>query len=317
MLDHRRGSQTAPVINSRPVLGICLDNMIASHSILEKEVFQNEAKEGKVPVVIRVAHHSLERQIDQVRSLIRAGVKGLILTPVNRTGLAGVLQEAVAAGVKIVLFGELTDGPVDLYCGLDYREMGRIQAAYLCQKAGPGLYLVLKGPAHSYQADRIMEGQAEALQKMSGRGIRFRTLEVQPQWTPEATALKIRIEALLEKPKAILTPDDIYAEAIGKLFTKQGLPVPFLGGIGGERRALYRIIAKEQLITVAADYEGLAQKAFHNAVALSSGKAATPETFITYNSKKIPAIIGPVYPITPVNAETFLKKRINLSKSKK
>lgn len=309
MLDHRRGSQASSIVNSRPVLGICLDNMLESHSMLEKEVFQNEADQGRVPVVIRVAHHSLERQIDQVRSLIRTGVKGLILVPVKRTGLVGVLQEAAAAGVKIILFGELTEGPVDLYCGLDYREMGRIQAAYLCQKAGPGLYLILKGPAHSYQAGRIMMGQVEVLQKMFSHGIRFRTLEVQPQWTPEATALKIRTEALHEKLDAILTPNDIYAEEIGKLFTKQGLPVPFLGGIGGERRALYRIIAKEQLITVAADYEGLAQKAFHSAVALSSGKSVTFETFVTYNSKKIPAIIEPVYPITPVNVEAFLKKR--------
>lgn len=309
MLDNRVGNQANLRANSVPVMGICLNNLLESRSLREKEVFLSEAKSEKISLQIRVAHHSLARQIHQIRSLIRENVKSLIIAPVSKKGLAEVLQEAAKKGVKIVLYDELTDGPADLYCGVDYREIGRMQASYLVKTVGRGHYLVLKGPNNSYKANQIAQGQSEALKKMSKIGVRVLTEEAPPQWAPVEVALKTRTLTMHQKINAILTPNDICAEEIIKLFVKQGQQLPYIGGVGGERTALRRIITGEQLVTVASDYDTLAKTGFHDALKLALGERVLVSESIVYNSRKIPAVFVPTILINQANVDQQIKNQ--------
>ncbi len=306
MLDNRSGNQVDLDPDSIKVMGICLNNLTESRLMREKEVFLSEAKNEKVSVQIRVAHHSLERQIRQIRSFIQENVRSLIIAPVSKTGLAEVLGEAAAKGIKIILYDELTEGPADLYCGFDYREIGKIQASYLAKKVGRGNYLVLKGPDNSYKANQIAKGQSDTLKKMAKTGVRLLIEDAPSRWSPEEVALKTRTLTMHQKINAILTPNDICAEEIIKLFDRQDLNLPHLGGVGGERTALYRIISGKQLITVTSDYDALAKAAFQNGLKLALGERVLGSGALNYNSKKIPAILIPVHPITEANVDQFI-----------
>lgn len=308
MLDNRSENQINLRSNPDPILGICFNNLIEGHSMIEKEVFLSEAKIKKVSVQIRVAHYSLTRQIKQIRGLIRENVKVLIIAPVSKNGLADVLQEAAQKKIKIVLFDELTNGPVDLYCGVDYLKIGKIQATYLAKRTDRGRYLILRGSNNSYKADQIAQGQVETLKIMLKNNIRILTQSL-PGWSPEEAALKARTQAMLENVNAILTPNDIIAEEIIKLFEKEGQKLPYIGGVGGERKILRRIISDGRLVTVASDYETLAKIGFDTALKLAAGKRVMFSKSVVYNSKKIPAIIGTPQLINQVNADLQIKKQ--------
>lgn len=306
MLDN--GLEVQPRLRSGavPVIGICLNNLNESRVMMEKEVFISEAKANKVPIEIKAAHHSLARQIKQIRGFIREDVKALIIAPVTKNGLAGVLQEAAEKGIKIVLYDELTDGPADLYCGIDYRRIGRIQADYLFRKAGRGRYLILKGPGHSYKADQIARGQTETLRTLSKRGVSLLTQQL-PDWSPEEAALKARTQVMSEKVKAILAPNDLIVEEIIKLNQKEGVVLPYLGGVGGERTVLRRIITDKRLVTVTSDYNSLARAGFHNALKLMAGERLIVSKSILNNSRKIPAVLVPVKLINQADVDRQIK----------
>lgn len=295
-----------------PTVGICLNNLVEGRTMLEKEIFIDEAKKNKVPAEIKVAHYSLTRQKEQIYGLIRDGVKALIIAPVNKNGLAGVLQEAAAKGIKILLYDELTDGPADLYCGMDYRKIGRIQADYLFKKAGRGRYLILYGPSHSYKAVQIGQGQIETIKAMSERGADM-FIQSLADWSPEEAALIARTQAMSDKVKAVLAPSDMIIIEIIKLNQKEGINSLYLGGVGGERTLLRRMITNERLATVTSDYASLARAGFQNALKLIAGERLMVSETILSNSRKIPAIYVPVKLINQANVDREIKDpNINL-----
>ncbi len=283
--------------NPVPEVGICLNDLAESRWEEERTIWLREAETRRLPVQIRVAHHSVERQIRQIRRFIGQNVKVLVLVPVSRTGLADVLKEAAQNGIKVILYDEMTDGPADFYCGIDYLEAGRVQADALADLAGPGNYLLLRGPSDSYKAELIAQGQQQALRAASKSRFRLLPAITLPQWSAEEAVLKTRVFTLHQKVKAILAPNDLVAQEIGRYFQSQKVDAPFLAGIGTEASFDQRISSEPDLMTVAADYRLLARTAMDIAGQYVKGKPVAGNGIIHYGSQKTSAWLLQDYPV--------------------
>ncbi len=282
-----------------PRLGFCLNDLAERRWAEEQVVWRQEAAQRRIPFRIRIAHRSLERQIRQLRRFIAEKAAVVILVPVSRSGLADVLQEAVRAGTKIILYDELTAGPVEGYCGPDYRQLGRSQAAALVAAAGPGNYLLFRGPADSAKAERLTQGQLEAIRQAAPQRARLLATVVLPGGAADQAAPKTRTFLTHQPVKGILTPDDLTVAEISRFLQQQQPPLPFLGGVGGEAEIEQRIKTGAKLITVRLDYARLARTAFENARRLLDGSSFHGNATIQNGSAKIPAWLLRDYAILP------------------
>jgi ABC-type xylose transport system substrate-binding protein len=272
-----------------PRIGICLNDLAELRWTVERAVWSGAARERRIPIQIRIAHHSLERQIRQIRYYMAQRVRVLILVPVSRDGLRAVLQEASGRGMKILLYDELTLGPADFYYGIDYHALGREQAAAAVAAAGPGNYLLFRGPADSEKADWLAGGQLEALRQAERQPVRLQSTVELPRWSAEQAAIKARSLLIHQKIRAILTPSDLIAEEIGRTLAGQQPPYSFLAGLGAEPALRERIKAGGPALTLQVDYAQLARAAFDGARQLLNGGVPAKNATVGLGSVRLPA----------------------------
>ncbi len=104
-----------------------------------------------------------------VETLLRQGIKVLILCPQDAAAAAGSADEARAAGVKVISYGRLIRDTmaVDYHTDIDNVAVGAAQAQYLIDKAGAttgnNLYLYA-GNAADDNSFQFLEGAWEKLQ---------------------------------------------------------------------------------------------------------------------------------------------------------
>lgn len=286
-------------------IGVCLDNLAESRWFHEKNFWEKEAGTRKLSLEIRIAHHSLKRQIRQIKGFIHQQVRVLIVVPVSRSGLGDVLKEAAQKGIKIILYDELTDGPADFYCGIDYEAMGKRQGASLFDRAGPGNYLQIRGPVTSYKAEWLANGQMAGLKSRSSHATRFLAVTL-PDWSPDQAVVKARTYMLHQDLTAILTPNDLIAEAIRQFYHEQKRPLPFLAGLGAEVALRRRLQAREPILTWQFDYLSLAQTALTVAQQFCDGEEPEASAVLVHQNRKMPAYWLRGSLVTPPSPEVIV-----------
>lgn len=292
-------------------VGVCFDSFMEARWMKEWDVMQEIAREQRISIALKVAHYSLSRQINQIHDLLAHHIKVLILNPVSSKGLEDILDEARSAGVKIIFYDEMTAGPGDLFLGVDYREMGRIQAKKLIEQAGSGNYLVFKGPGNSYHSERIYSGQQEILKMKSNVKVNILSVEALNRWSADEAVTKIRATIVHQKLQAILIPEDLIAESVANFYKEQKSALPFITGAGAELTACQRILHKEQLMTVAWNIPELAKTAVISAKRFIQKKKILWPT-MEIGNLKIPANIVPVYSVDSTNLQTVVSNQLKL-----
>ena len=304
-LDQRFQTGTADFrIAEHPAIGICLNSLVEPKWIKEKAIWMKEAKLQNLTLQIKIAHYSLQRQIEQINSLINQKVKVLLVVPVSRSGLEDVLRTATAAGIKVILDEEICDAPADLFVGLDYRTIGKMQAELATREAGAGNYVVFRGPKDSYQAEQLYEAQMAVLSK--NPQYKVLAVEVLNNWSAEDAVLKLRTVITHQRLTGVIAPNDVIAEEIAKFLKEQKFPIPYLTGSGGDIAAYRRIEAGDQFMTVSYDYQAMAATVLAYAKILSGGKQVTATSpLVTLPGAKFPCRLFPVYPVTRNNVAAF------------
>lgn len=286
-----------------PEIGICLNSLMESKWIKEKTIWLKEAKQRNLAIQIKIAHDSLQRQIEQINSLINQKVKVLIIVPVSRSGLENVLQEAARQGVKIIFYEEICDGPADLFIGLDYRTVGKMQAEMVTQKGGAGNYVVFRGPKDSYQAEMLYQGQMGVMKKAPQ--YKVQAVEVLNNWSAEDAVLKLRTIITHQRLTAVIAPNDLIAGEIAKFLKEQKFPIPYLTGSGGDNSAYQRLKTEEQFLTVYYDYRSMAQTVLAYAAMLSRGRPVSAQPLPAAPGRKLPCRLFPAYLVTNSNLDSY------------
>lgn len=134
-------ANAAPATGDRPAAGafriglLLPDNATARHERFDKPFFEAEITRLCPTCEVRYAnaHARADTQRQQAEAMIAGGVDALVLAAVDTRAAAGTVGSAQAAGIPVIAYDRLAEGPVSGYVGYDDEAVGRMQGTALLQ----------------------------------------------------------------------------------------------------------------------------------------------------------------------------------------
>ncbi|MEV0581146.1 MULTISPECIES: sugar ABC transporter substrate-binding protein [unclassified Streptomyces] len=247
------------------------------------------------------AAESATTQQQQVNTALAKGDQVLILDAVDAKSIQSSVQKARDAGVKVVAYDRLAQGPVDAYVSYDNHKVGELQGkallAALGSKAKSGEIVMQNGSPTDPNAAEFKAGAHSVLDGKVKIGKEYDT----PNWDPNNANQQMAgaISALgKDKIVGVYSANDGLAAGIATALKAAGISVP-LTGQDAQLDAIQRILAGTQTITIEKPYKPEADTAAAMAVDLAQGKdipkSLTPTTVKSGSGEKVPAKL-----LTPV-----------------
>jgi ribose transport system substrate-binding protein len=108
-----------------------------------QEVFAEYEEQGLVDeLIIESADVDVDGQIQQIRTLVNAGVDAIIVNPNSPDALNAVFEEAADAGVRIYAVDQAVTSPAVTNVVIDQNEWAKISARWLADELGEGARVV-------------------------------------------------------------------------------------------------------------------------------------------------------------------------------
>ncbi|MEV7024804.1 substrate-binding domain-containing protein [Kitasatospora sp. NPDC093558] len=241
------------------------------------------------------ANQDATLQQTQVDTALTKGDKVLILDAVDSKSIQSSVQKAHDAGVKVLAYDRLAQGPADAYVSFDNRKVGELQGQALVaavgDKAGAGEIFMVNGSPTDPNAADFKAGAHSAIDGKLKIGKEYDT----PQWDPttanqEAAAAITAIGG--SNVVGAYSANDGMAAGVATALKAAGLSVP-LTGQDAQLDAVQRIVAGSQTMTVYKPLKPETDTAGQMAVALASGKpldsTLAPTTVTNGSGNKVPA----------------------------
>ncbi|MFJ2806601.1 substrate-binding domain-containing protein [Kitasatospora sp. NPDC087271] len=202
-------------------------------------------------------------QQTQIDAAVKKGAKVLILDAVDAKSIQASIQKAHDAGVKVVAYDRLAQGPVDAYVSFDNRKVGELRG----------------------QAAVAAGGTADGGETITTNGSPTDPNAVDPNAAAPSAA----------DPNAA-APSAVDSSASGSGASRQSVP---LTGQDFQLDGVQRILAGAQAMSVYKPFKSEADVAAQLAVDLAYGQeiggALVPTTVTSGSSDKVPAgLIAPV-----------------------
>ncbi len=310
-------------------VGIVLPTKDEPRWVQDETRFKDALTAAGYDVQILFSQGDSAKEKANVESLIAQGVKILIICPQDAAAAAAAVEEARAAGIKVISYDRLVTGTdaVDFYVTFDSISVGKAQAQYLVDHAtgaGNPLYLYA-GAASDNNAFLFFEGAWDVLQpkiadgtfviKNSSEAVGLQAKakltrdemskivgQVTTNW--DFNTAKNLAEANLTAAAAadkgnvfILAPNDGTARAIADAFgADKDVTSYAVTGQDAEKASVQYIIDGKQSMTVFKDVRTLVNDAIAAAVTFLKGQ--TPTSTTTYNNGKIDVPANPSVVIT-------------------
>ncbi|MER8187518.1 substrate-binding domain-containing protein [Kitasatospora sp. NPDC094015] len=221
------------------------------------------------------ANQDATLQQTQVDTALTKGNQVLILDAVDAKAIQSSVQKAHDAGVKVVAYDRLAQGPVDSYVSFDNRKVGQLQGEALVaavgDKAGSGKIIMINGSPTDPNAADFKAGAHSAIDGKLTVGKEYDT----PNWDPnnanqEAAAGITAIGA--PNVVGVYSANDGMAAGIATALKAANLSVP-LTGQDAQLDAVQRILAGTQTMSIYKPYKPEADTAAQMAVAFAQGKS--------------------------------------------
>ena len=315
---------------SKLAVGIVLPTKDEPRWIQDQTRFNDALTKVGYNVQILFSQGDSAKEKANVEALTSQGIKVLIICPQDATAAAAAVEEAKAAGIKVISYDRLIldTTAVDYYVTFDSISVGKAQGQYLIDKAGSAkgnpLYLYA-GAATDNNAFLFFQGAWMVLQpkiadgtfviKNSSQAVGVQanaTLtrdqesaiigQITTNW--DFNTAKNLAEANLTNAQAagkgnvfILAPNDGTARAIADAFAAdKDVKNYVVTGQDAEKASVQYIIDGKQSMTVFKDVRTLVDNAISTAVAFLNGQ--TPPHTTTYNNGKIDVPAKPSVVIT-------------------
>jgi D-xylose transport system substrate-binding protein len=245
--------------------------------LLEAEL---KAKMPGVQIDYYNANQDATTQQTQVDTALTKGDKVLILDAVDSKSIQASVQKAHDAGVKVVAYDRLAQGPVDAYVSFDNQKVGELQGQALVSALGSDAaskqIVMINGSPTDPNAGQFKAGAHKAMDGKVKIGKEYDT----PQWDPNTANAEMSgaITALgASSINGVYSANDGMAAGISTALAGAGLHVP-LTGQDAQLDALKRIEAGTQTMTIYKPYKPEATAAADVAVQLAQGK--TPDSSV-------------------------------------
>lgn len=295
-------------------VGIAMPTKSSARWISDGNSMVEQFEAAGYKVDLQYAEDDIPNQLAQIENMITKGADVLVIAAIDGTTLSNVLENAAAAGIKIIAYDRLIrdSGDVDYYATFDNFQVGVLQATSIVEKLegdGPFNIELFGGSPDDNNAFFFYDGAMSVLQPMIDAG----TLVVQSgqmgmdkvgtlRW--DGAVAQARMDNLLSafytdvNVDAVLSPYD--GLSIGILSSLKGvgygsgdLPMPIVSGQDAEVPSIKSILAGEQSSTVFKDTRELARVTVGMVDALLSGGTPEINDTTTYDNgvKVIPSYL--------------------------
>ena len=293
------------------------ENQTARYEKFDKPLIEKKVKEltnNKGEVVYNNAKQDASLQNQQVDTMITNKVDVLIVDAVDAKAIAGSVKKAKDAGIPIVAFDRLAEGPIDAYTSFDNVTVGKTQGEALLEalgdKAKDGQIVMMNGSSTDPNAAQFKEGAHSVLDGKVKVGREYDTKE----WKPENANANMEgaISALGKKKiVGVYSANDGMAGGIITALKAAGIEDVPVTGQDAELAGVQRIVTGEQFMSVYKPYAPEADAAAQMAVALAQGKSldsVAKDKVDSPTTKGVPSVLVPVVSLTQENInDTVIK----------
>ncbi|MFD3695510.1 sugar ABC transporter substrate-binding protein [Streptomyces sp. NPDC058646] len=309
--DGRPGSGKGHAIK----VGLLLpENQTARYEKFDKPLIEKEVAaltRGKGEVVYANAKQDAATQNSQVDTMITNKVDVLIIDAVDAKAIAGAVKRAKDAGIPVVAYDRLAEGPIDAYTSFDNEDVGKVQGKALLDalgdKAKDGQIVMMNGSVTDPNAKLFKSGAHFVLDGKVNIGKEYDTVE----WKPENanTNMAAALSALgKSKIVGVYSANDGMAGGIITALKAAGLStLPPVTGQDAELAGVQRIVAGEQFMTVYKPYAPEAAAAAEMAVALAQGEkidGVINQMVDSPTTKGVPSVLIPGVALTKANVKS-------------
>ncbi|CAM5738619.1 hypothetical protein SALBM311S_09516 [Streptomyces alboniger] len=254
-------------------------------------------------------------QRQQLEAMITRGVDVLIVSAVDPEALRSSVESANQAGIPVVAYDRLAQGPISGYVTFDGATVGRLQGEALLKamgaKASSSQIVMMNGATIDPNAGWFKRGALSVLQGKVKIGKSYDTVG----WRPENAYVNMTgaIAALgAGNIDGVLAANDSLAGAVISALNASAVrPLPPVTGQDADLAAVRRIVKGDQYMTVYKPYKPAADAAVEMAVALGRGDSVdsiATGTVDSVTTKDIPAVLLPSISVTAGNIKDTLVK---------
>ncbi|MFG2278669.1 substrate-binding domain-containing protein [Streptomyces asoensis] len=246
------------------------------------------------------AENDVTRQREQMISMVTKGAEVLILDAADTRALRSSIQEARRAGVPVIAYDRLAEGPITGYVGFDGIQVGRLQGEALLRAmerrtgSGDADVVMMNGDPTSPNADSYRKG---ALSELDGE-VRIARAYNTLDWSTQNAHSNMSAAVAALGPDRIdgvlAANDNIAAGVIAALKSAGVTKLPPVTGQDADLDAVRRIVTGEQYMTVYKPFVKEAAAVAEMAVAVGRGQDARDTATTTVDSpthKRIPAVL--------------------------
>lgn len=316
---------------SEGYVGIAMPTKSSSRWISDGNAMLEQFKAAGYEADLQYAEDDIPNQLAQIENMIVKGVDVLVIAAIDGTTLSNVLENANAAGIRVISYDRLIVGSahVDYYATFDNFKVGVQQASSLVdgmKKKGNGPYNIelFGGSPDDNNAFFFYNGAMSVLQPLINSG-KVKVVSGQLgmdkvgtlRW--DGAVAQARMDNLIsahytdKRVDGVLSPYD--GLSIGILSSLKGvgygsgdMPMPIVTGQDAELPSVKSILANEQYSTVFKDTRELARVTVGMVNTVLKG--ATPEIndTKTYNNgvKVVPSYLLEPVSVDASNLESVL-----------
>lgn len=293
------------------------ENQTARYEKFDKPLIEKKVQEltgGKGKVVYANAKQDATLQNQQVDTMITNKVDVLIVDSVDAAAIKNSVQKAKDAGIPVVAYDRLAQGPIDAYTSFDNETVGKTQGEALLKalgsKAKSGKIVMMNGSSTDPNAAQFKKGAHEVLDGKVNVGKEYDTKE----WKPENANSNMEgaISALgKQNIIGVYSANDGMAGGIITALKAAGISNIPVTGQDAELAGVQRIVAGEQYMSVYKPYAPEAAAAAEMAVDLAQGKSldsVAKDKVDSPTTKQVPSVLVPVTALTKDNIKDTVIK---------
>ncbi|GAA3500475.1 substrate-binding domain-containing protein [Streptomyces prasinosporus] len=268
---------------------------------------------GRGKVEYANAEADADKQASQMQQMIDSEVDAIVLDAVDSKAVASGVQKAKDAGIPVIAYDRLAEGPIDAYISFDNELVGEVQARTLLESFREGASItdkivMMNGSPTDPNAKQFKAG---ALSELKGKVTIAKSYDTK-DWKPENAQANMTeaINAIgAGNIAAVYSANDGMAGGIVQALKAAGVTeLPAITGQDAELAAVQRIIAGEQYMSVYKSYPEEAESAAEMAVAKVQGRdikfdSLTRDRVDSPTHKDIPAQLVPVVALTQENIQ--------------
>ncbi|MER6011334.1 sugar ABC transporter substrate-binding protein [Streptomyces bluensis] len=277
------------------------------HPIFAKRVA--ELTGGKGTVEYANAEGKARTQNRQLERMVADKVDILVVDAVDAKGIASGVKKAKDAGIPVIAYDRLAQGPIDAYISFDNELVGQVQGRALVEKLGnssTNKIIMMNGAPTDPNTAQFKAGAMSELQDAVEVAKEYDTKDWDPK-NAKANMEKAVAAVGLDDIAGVYAANDGIAGAVIDVLKTSGVSsVPPVTGQDAELAAVRRIVSGDQYMSVYKSYPQEANAAAEMAVAKVQGRtiefdALTRDSVDSPTTENIPAQLVSVVALTKDN----------------